>query len=112
MVCPLARATLNRAAWECPQVLPGGPPCTGIAWSDRVLPEIDVIAQDVESLVEILNVKGDYEEDDFMNRKPADMGVAEFGKRIKYVDRQDENGHLTQAHRCEIGVACVLVTSD
>ncbi|MFH8494139.1 hypothetical protein [Streptomyces coeruleorubidus] len=47
-----------------------------------------------------------------MNRKPADMGVAEFGKRIKYVDRQDENGHLTQAHRCETGVACVLATSD
>ncbi|MFH8939464.1 hypothetical protein [Streptomyces griseosporeus] len=40
-----------------------------IAWSDRVLPEIEVIAKGSESLFEIRDVAGDYEANDFVNTR-------------------------------------------
>ncbi|MFF1278984.1 hypothetical protein ACFVZC_37410 [Streptomyces marokkonensis] len=70
-----------------------------IAWSDRVLPEIEVIAKGPESLFAILDVAGDYEANDFVNtrRQTSASPSSASGSRIPYVDRQDENGHLTQA---------------
>ncbi|WP_329228910.1 hypothetical protein [Streptomyces canus] len=66
-------------------MLPGGPPCTGIApWpKDGAPPTIDVIAKDVESIVTILDVKGGYGGNDFVNQEPAEVDVAELGNRIK-----------------------------
>lgn len=55
------------------RVLPGGPPCTDIAsWSaDGAFLAIDVIAKDVESIVGILDINGDYDENDFVKQEPG-----------------------------------------
>jgi hypothetical protein len=53
------------------------------SWSDGAPPAIDVIAKGVESIVEILDIDGDYEENDNAKQKPPDTGGAEFGKQSK-----------------------------
>lgn len=84
------------------RVLPDGPPCTDIAsWSaDGALLAIDVIAKDVESIVEILDINGDYDENDFVKQEPGQTWVltSSAGKARNPVRRPPgRNGHLAQA---------------
>ncbi|MFI6464515.1 hypothetical protein [Streptomyces sp. NPDC050538] len=46
-------------------------------------PTIDLIPEVGEPTFAILDVKGGYGENDFVNREPAEMNVTEFGNRIK-----------------------------